>query len=145
MTVLYLYLVVWGATDWAFSFSGSNCSHTVVLCHFPCFLAQSSPPATWVYHLYAHSSPQLQNVSNLAGFNILQPLNKHFACKVGLAIIISIETIDFKLPILLLLFATAYYYNFAALVTIDFANICRGQIIMPALQPAHFCFEIGTQ
>ena len=98
-----------------------------------------------VYHLYAHSSPQLHNVSNLAGFNILQPLNKHFACKVGLAIIISIETIDFKLPILFLLFATAYYYNLAALVTIDLANICRGQIIMPALQPAHFCFEIGTQ
>ena len=46
-----------------------------------------------MYHLYAHSSRQLQNVSNLAGFNILQPLNKHFACKVGLTIIISIEII----------------------------------------------------
>ena len=45
MTVLYLYLVVWGVTDWAFSISGSNCSHTVVLCHFPCFFAQLSPPS----------------------------------------------------------------------------------------------------
>ena len=45
MTVLYLYLVVWGVTDWSFSISGSNCSHTVVLCHYPCFFAQlSSPP-----------------------------------------------------------------------------------------------------
>ena len=34
------------ATDWAFSISGSNCSHTVVLCHFPCFFAQLSLPAT---------------------------------------------------------------------------------------------------
>ena len=46
MTVPYLYLVVWGVTDWAFSISGSNCSHTVVLCHFPCFFAQLSPPAS---------------------------------------------------------------------------------------------------
>ena len=37
MTVLYLYLVVWGVTNWAFSISGSNCSHTVVLCHFHAF------------------------------------------------------------------------------------------------------------
>ena len=46
VTVLYLYLVVWGVTDWAFSILGSYCLHTVILCHFPCFLAQLSPPAT---------------------------------------------------------------------------------------------------
>ena len=46
MTLLYLNFEVWGVTDWAFSISGSNCSHTVVLCHFPCFFAQLSPPAT---------------------------------------------------------------------------------------------------
>ena len=52
MTVPYLYLVVCGVTDWAFSISGRNCSHTVVLCHFPCFLAQLShgvtPPAIFM-------------------------------------------------------------------------------------------------
>ena len=46
MTLLYLNFEVWGVTDWAFSISGSNCSHTVVLCHFPCFFAQLSPPST---------------------------------------------------------------------------------------------------
>ena len=51
MTVLYLYLVVWGVTDWAFSISGSYCLHTVILCHFPCFLAQLSPPATEINSL----------------------------------------------------------------------------------------------
>ena len=46
MTLLYLNFEVWGVTDSAFSISGSNCSHTAVLCHFPCFFAQLSPPAT---------------------------------------------------------------------------------------------------
>ena len=45
MTLLYLNFEVWGVTDSAFSISGSNCSHTAVLCHFPCFFAQLSPPA----------------------------------------------------------------------------------------------------
>ena len=44
MTLLYLNFEVWGVTDSAFSISGSNCSHTAVLCHFPCFFAQLSPP-----------------------------------------------------------------------------------------------------
>ena len=47
MTVLYLYLVVWGVTDWSFSISGSNCSHTVVSCHFPC-LPNYHTPLWWV-------------------------------------------------------------------------------------------------
>ena len=50
MTVLYLYLVVWGVTDWDFSISGSSWSHSVVLCHFPCFSAKLSP-------LYKNGSP----------------------------------------------------------------------------------------
>ena len=41
MTVLYLYLVVWGATDWAFSISGSNGSHTVVLMEWKMFLKKN--------------------------------------------------------------------------------------------------------
>ena len=50
MTVLYLYLMVWGVMEWAFSISGSNCSHTVVLCHFPCFFAQLSPPSSQCFY-----------------------------------------------------------------------------------------------
>ena len=42
--VLYLYLMVWGVTDWAFSVWTSNCTYTVDICHFPPFLAQLSPP-----------------------------------------------------------------------------------------------------
>ena len=34
--LLYLYLVVWGVTDWAFFVSGSNCTHSVNLYHFSC-------------------------------------------------------------------------------------------------------------
>ena len=47
ITVLYLYLVVWGVTDWAFPVWGNNCTNSVDLCHFSCFLAQLSPPAIW--------------------------------------------------------------------------------------------------
>ena len=46
VTVLYVYSVVWGVTDWAFPVWGSNCTNSVDLCHFSCFLAQLSPPAT---------------------------------------------------------------------------------------------------
>ena len=49
MTLLYLNFEVWGVTDSAFSISGSNCSHTAVLCHFPCFFAQLSPPANIIF------------------------------------------------------------------------------------------------
>ena len=45
MTVIYLYLVVWGVTDWAFSVWASNCTYSGDLCHFSPFLAQLSPPA----------------------------------------------------------------------------------------------------
>ena len=44
MTVLYLYLVVWGVTNWAFSVWGSNCKNSVDLCHFLCFSARLPPP-----------------------------------------------------------------------------------------------------
>ena len=46
MTVLYLYLVVWGVTHWGFSVWASNCTYCVDLCHFSRFLAHLSPPAT---------------------------------------------------------------------------------------------------
>ena len=45
MTVLYLYLVVWGVTHWGFSVWASNCTYCVDLCHFSRFLAHLSPPA----------------------------------------------------------------------------------------------------
>ena len=46
MTVLYLYLVVWGVTDGAFSVWASNCTYSGDLCHFSPILAQLPPPAT---------------------------------------------------------------------------------------------------
>ena len=46
MTVLYLYLVVWGVTDWAFSVWASNCTYSGDLCHFSPILAQLPPPAS---------------------------------------------------------------------------------------------------
>ena len=45
MTVLYLYLVVWGVTHWGFSVWASNCTYCVDRCHFSRFLAHLSPPA----------------------------------------------------------------------------------------------------
>ena len=44
MTVLYLYLVVWGGMDWAFAVSGSDCKISIDLCRFLCFSARLSPP-----------------------------------------------------------------------------------------------------
>ena len=46
MTVLYLYLMVWGVTNWAFWVWGSNCTNCVDFRHFWCFSAQLSPPAS---------------------------------------------------------------------------------------------------
>ena len=45
MTVLHLYFMVWGVTNWAFPFWGSNCINCVGRCHFLCFSAQLPPPA----------------------------------------------------------------------------------------------------
>ena len=42
MTVLCLYLVVLGVTDWAFSVWGSNYINSVDLCHFSCFTVMTS-------------------------------------------------------------------------------------------------------
>ena len=53
VTVLYLYLVVWGVTDWAFSVWFSNCTYSGDLCHFSPILAQLPPPATWPLFYFA--------------------------------------------------------------------------------------------
>ena len=66
VTVLYLYLVVWGVMDWAFSIWGSYCTYSVDLCHFSWFLAQLSPPANFTIfaklrkYLVEHDRPSLR-------------------------------------------------------------------------------------
>ena len=53
MTVLYLYLVVWGVTDWTFSVWAIVCTYSGDLCHFSPILAQLPPPATWPLFYFA--------------------------------------------------------------------------------------------
>ena len=44
MTVLYLYLVVWGVTNWAFSVWGSNCKNSMTYVIFYAFQPDYQPP-----------------------------------------------------------------------------------------------------
>ena len=58
ITVLYLYLMVWGVTNWAFWVWGSNCTNCVDFRHFWCFSAQLSPPANIMLVFQIHYCQQ---------------------------------------------------------------------------------------
>ena len=63
VTLLYVYLVVWGVTDWAFFSLGQYYTNSVDLCNFSCFLAQLSPIIMLAYTVPQNRGSGGQTVS----------------------------------------------------------------------------------